>query len=376
MKFRKLFSVLLVILGALSLGLFNQCKPDKKSTPCSPFQATPYSLVIPTGFPDPFIPADNPMSVEGINLGRHLFYEKQFSSDNSLSCGSCHLQDFGFSDIPINATSKGVSGIEGRRNSMPIFNLAWGEFFFWDGRTSSLEEQSLHPIKDPIELENTLEVVITRLKADTLYPPLFKAAFGSEEIDEDRIAKALAQFERTIISAYSRFDTIERLKIGTYTASEERGHEMFTRDVTKGGLIGGDCFHCHGINDTRYLLGAFGKDNQFLNNGLNETHSDIGRMEVTLSPSDEGKFKVPSARNLEFTRPYMHDGSIPTLDSLIEFYNQGGHPNSPNIDPNMKFAGAGRNWTGQQKADLKAFLQTMTDYTLISNPDFSDPFNP
>ena len=362
-----------VILGlVLSVVLLQRCKKDPPDTctSCPPPQVgTPYELEVPDGFPQPFIPADNPMTVEGVELGRHLFYDKRLSDDLTMSCGSCHHQAFAMADTPDKVKSVGIVGDSTRRHAMPIFNLAFQETFFWDGRVSTLEEQSLHPIIDPVELNTTVEKVLSRLEADTAYPDMFEAAFGDKTINADRLAKAIAQFERSIVSANSKFDRVVRLKIESFTPSEQRGFEMYNNET-------GDCFHCHGMAETRFLMGAFGVDNTFLNNGLKADYSaDEGRKEVTGDPGDLGKFKVPSTRNIAFTFPYMHDGSVPDLDSLIEFYNFGGHPGpGNNIDPNMKAAGVGRNWTKQQKEDLAAFLQTMTDFDLLQNPDYSDPF--
>ncbi len=361
----------MVLIGiALAVFATTQCQPDDSPPPSvDPFSATPFDFEIPQGFPEPFIPSDNPMTVEGIKLGRHLFYEKRLSADLTMSCGSCHQQSNAFADFFSEKTSLGVNNTRGRRNAMPLFNLAWQEFFFWDGRARSLEEQSLHPIDDPQELGSDVPTVISRLEKDTAYPAMFAAAFGSEEINKDRLAKALAQFERSIVSYHSKFDSVARLNIGSFTPSQERGRQMFNGEV-------GDCFHCHGEIETQFLMGAFGKDNTFLNNGSDPTFSpDQGRMEVTGDPSDLGKFKVPSVRNVGQTFPFFHDGRIPDIDSLVEFYNFGGHPGpGNNIDPNMKAAGQGRNWSEQQKTDLANYLLTFTDFKFLSDSAYSDPF--
>ncbi len=370
-----------VILGIVILvaGL-SRCKPDPDPEP-PVFRATPYNWVTPQGFPQPNFPADNPMTVEGVDLGQHLFFDKRLSADLTISCSSCHNQAFFFADP--DSISKGVGGLTGRRNAMVLFNLAWQEFFFWDGRTSSLEEQSLHPIVDPVEMATDLPTVVARLEADTAYPNMFRAAFGDTKITKERIAKALAQYERTIISADTKFDRVVRLKMEQFTPEEQRGFEMFSSDFTTSGARGGDCFHCHGAVETGFLLGAFGIDNQFKNNGNKATFpNDKGRMEVTNLPQDEGKFKIPSVRNMEWSFPYMHDGSIaskvvgidPVME-LIEFYNSGIHENSPNLDPNMtKNGGADKKWTQAEKDDLKAFLLTLTDNNLRFDPAFEDPF--
>lgn len=367
-------SLRLGILVALvsSVVILQQCKKDPPDgcTNCPPAEiGTPYNLEVPVGFPQPFIPADNPMTEEGVELGRHLFFEKRLSGDLTMSCGSCHHQGFAFADTPDKIKSVGIEGFSTRRHAMPIFNMAFQEVFFWDGRAMSLESQALMPIEDPVELNTDLPTVIARLEADTVYPDMFKAAFGDNKITAKRIGKAIAQFERTIISSNSKFDRVVRLKSESFTASEQRGFEMYNNEI-------GDCFHCHGMLETQFLMGAFGVDNTFLNNGNKADYSnDEGRKEVTGDAGDLGKFKVPSTRNISFSFPYMHDGSIPNLDSLIEFYNFGGHPGpGNNIDPNMKAAGIGRNWTKQQKEDLAAFLNTLTDFELLTDSAYSDPF--
>jgi cytochrome c peroxidase len=361
----------ITFLTLLSLALLvlavSRCKPDPKgpTTGPPPYQATPFDLEVPQGFPPAIVPPDNPMTVEGVRLGRHLFYEEALSGDNSMSCASCHMQQRAFTDGK--AVSKGIDGIAGRRSAMPLFNLAFEEKFFWDGRSLTLEEQALIPIEDPIELNADLDTVIMRLESRALYQRLFEEAFGSAEVTADRMAKAIAQFERTLISANSKFDKVMRLKDGTqFTPLEDQGRAMYFSEV-------GDCFHCHGAAETSYLMGAFGRDLQFANNGLKMQYQDEGRAEVTGKPSDVGKFKVPSVRNVEFSFPYMHDGSIPNLDSLVGFYNFGGHKH-PNIDPNMKAAGEGRGWTPQQRNALKAFLQTFTDYEFLQDTAYSNPF--
>lgn len=362
----------------LIIGLY-QCKePEVSGEPV--LFGTPQPLEIPKGFPATNIPADNPQTVEGVELGRHLFYDKRLSADLSMSCGSCHAQHRAFSDVTLDATSTGVDGIKGRRNSMALFNLAFQEKFFWDGRAQSLEEQSLHPIEDPLELNVKLETVIARLEADTAYPEMFAAAFGDNKISKKRIGKAIAQFERTMISANSEFDKVKRIsgnidapfiEDASTVGSKNNGWLLF-----KG--IQGDCFHCHSIEkDGAFLGGGFGINNQFRNNGLKMKYrGDLGRQGVTNEPSDFGKFKVPSVRNSERTAPFMHDGSVPSLDSVIRFYSFGGFSNG-NTDPQMDFAGDAkgtRNLSEQQIDDLEEFLKTLTDWEFLEDPRFSDPF--
>lgn len=348
-------------LAALAV-LLQQCKKDDDSTPSIP-GATPYTFVVPQGFPPVEIPANNPMTVEGIRLGRMLFYEKRLSGDNTMACADCHLQDQNFSDF--NQFSTGIDGIEGTMQAMPIMNLAWQEFFFWNGRATSLEQQAIEPVENPIEMHELWPNALAKLQADPAYVSLFTKAFGPGGITRDRATKAIAQFERTLISANSRFD---QWRAGTvqFTPEEELGYQIFNSEQ-------GDCFHCHGDLATGNLFGAYGQL-QFSNNGLDATiEPNSGREAVTGNPADRSKFKIPSLRNIEYSFPYMHDGSIPTLDSIIGFYNFGGHV-TPTTDPNMKAAGIGRSWTPQQKAALKAFLLTLSDPEFLTDTAFASPF--
>lgn len=343
------------------------CKRDKPEQPNGPqpYKPTHYELKVPQGFLKPFENPDNPLTVEGVALGRKLFYEKRLSKDNSMSCGSCHKQEFGFSDAP-NKLSIGVDGLPGLKNSMHIVNLAWLDRFFWDGRETSLEGQAFHPIVDPLELNTTWPEVIEKLELDSEYPELFRKAFGTKGITADRVTKAIAQFERTLVSGNSKFDKVMRGE-ATFTQLEQQGELLFNV------LERGDCFHCHGSTVTGNLFGAFG-DLIFTNNGLDpdETMSP-GLMAVTGRPQDKGKFKIPGLRNVAVTFPYMHDGRFLNLDEVLDFYDMGGHP-SPTIDPNMKAAGTeGRKWSQFERQALLAFMHTLTDEEFLLNPDFSDP---
>jgi cytochrome c peroxidase len=349
---------------------FAGCKPYDPELPGEkPFSATPYDLVIPPLFPPMDIPADNPLTVEGIQLGRYLFWEKKLSADGTQSCGSCHLPEHGFSDP--NQFSVGITGAVGTRQSMALMNLGWAYNYFWDGRAPSLEAQVIEPIINPIEMNNTWENAIDALSADPIYPPMFEAAYGSPEITRDRAAKAMASFLRTMISAESKFD---RERAGSYTFSplEEAGFNLF---LTEGGINpntgqpwgGADCFHCHGP------AGMQMGDYLMHNNGLNsEFSADPGLATLTGNPLDSGKFKTPSLRNIELTSPYMHDGRFATLSEVIAHYNTGGQV-STTIDPFMEAAGGGLFLEEIDELALIAFLKTLTDTAFVHNPAFSDP---
>jgi len=307
---------------------------------------------------DPVIPVDNPQTVEGIALGKKLFFDPILSADGTKSCASCHAPQRAFSDNV--ATSIGIDGNSGTRNAMPLFNLAWNydNQFNWDGSSISLESQAIEPVENPIELHSNWNDVVQRLQSSTDYPELFRLAFNTTTITRELATKALAQFERTLISANSKFDRFT-LGLEELTPQELNGLNLFLTEE------GADCFHCHG-NPNNPLW----TDNDFHNNGLDTSFSDLGLSVITGDPNDDGKFKTPSLRNLAFTAPYMHDGRFATLDDVIDFYSEG-LQNSPTIDPLMKNINQGGvQLTPQEKADLKAFLLSLSDDTFISNPDF------
>ncbi|MFD0964417.1 cytochrome-c peroxidase [Pseudofulvibacter geojedonensis] len=326
------------------------------------YSPTPAPLDIPALFGEkiisPIIPVNNPQTLQGIALGKKLFFDTKLSSDNSVSCATCHLPSASFSDN--SQFSTGVNGALGTRNSMPLFNMAWNydERFFWDGRIFSLEHQAQEPITNTVEMNSAWEDVINKLSLDSEYPTLFQQAFPNEVINQETITKALAQFERTLISANTKFD---RYLLGeeTLTTSELNGFNVFMDEAK------GDCFHCHGSDQNPLWT-----DNAFHNNGLDATFTDLGLATFTGDPNDNGKFKTPSLRNLVFTAPYMHDGRFATIEEVINHYSEG-LQNSPTIDPLMKKVDEGGvQLSAQDKADLKAFLLTLTDTEFINNPNF------
>ena len=328
------------------------------------YTPVPYNLEIPELFANkliaPIIPTNNPLTVEGIALGKKLFFDKKLSKDNTQSCASCHKPEKAFTDD--SRFSDGINGQFGTRNSMPLFNLAWNfdERFTWDGKELSLERQALEPVKNPIEMHSNWTEVAQKLQADVEYPTLFQQAFGTTKIDSTLVTKAIAQFERTLISGNSKFDKYLRGEV-QLTVNELNGFNVFMDEAR------GDCFHCHGSNNNPLWT-----DNKFHNNGLDATFTDLGLGAVTGDPNDNGKFKSPSLRNLEFTAPYMHDGRFATLEEVIEHYSTG-LKNSATIDPLMKKVNQGGvNLSTQDKADLKAFLLTLSDFDFINNPNFRE----
>jgi cytochrome c peroxidase len=326
------------------------------------YTATSYNLKIPILFSDklipPIIPVNNPLTLEGIALGKELFFDPLLSGDETQSCASCHSPQKSFTDQQ--KFSTGVAGNLGSRNAMPLFNLAWNfdERFAWDGKEFGLEKQALEPVSNPLEMHSDWKKVGNKLEANSRYKDLFLQAFGSSKIDSTSITRAIAQFERTLISGNAKFDKYLRGET-SLSAEEQDGFAVFM-DESKG-----DCFHCHGSNNNPLWT-----DNKFHNNGLDSTFNDLGLGGVTGDPNDNGKFKSPSIRNLDFTAPYMHDGRFATLEEVINHYSEG-LKRSPTIDPLMKKVNEGGiQLSPQEKTNLKAFLQTLSDYEFVRNTDF------
>jgi cytochrome c peroxidase len=313
--------------------------------------AKPYRLTISAFFPRPALPADNPLTEQGVALGRRLFFNRQLSINNSQSCSSCHNPFTAFADKTY--VSIGAEGQKGTRNAMPLFNLAWKSSFFWDGRAATLREQVLLPIQNPIEMHETLTNVAAKLNADKEYPALFAGAFGHSEITADRIARALEQFLLAQVSFDSKFDGVVSSS-AKFTPEEQRGFELFHREYDPvHGQFGADCFHCHG--------GPLFQSQTFANNGLDASFSDVGRFAATGRVGDQGEFAVPSLRNVEVTAPYMHDGRFKTLEEVVAHYCTG-MKRSATLDPNLaKHPDGGVPLTQADQRALVAFLKTLTD---------------
>jgi len=311
--------------------------------------AKPTAIILPPGetlhsftfsraFPMPQLPGDNPLTDEGIALGEKLFHDKRLSINNTQSCADCHDAKHAFSDPK--RFSIGAEGGVGVRHAMPLFNLAWKQSFFWDGRAPTLRQQVLEPIQNPVEMHETLEVVEKKIG-----------------LSRDRIARVLEQYLLTLVSQETKFD---RVMQGTepFTPAEQRGFELFhTEYDPRREQFGADCFHCHG--------GPLFQSMAFANNGLDAVPRDLGRFDVTKKDGDKGKFAVPSLRNIALTAPYMHDGRFATLDEVIAHYDHG-LQRSDTLDPNLaKHPAKGLGLSDEDKSALIAFLRTLTDETLL-----------
>ncbi|WP_375436637.1 cytochrome-c peroxidase [uncultured Hymenobacter sp.] len=325
------------------------------------------------------LPADNTLTVEGVDLGRKLFYEVRLSRDNSMSCGSCHQQSKAFTDGRTRAV--GVDGVAHQRNTMSLVNLLWEPNLNWDGSVNTFEKQARIPIENPIELHQSLVDGVRKLQQTTLYPPLFAGAFGSAAITEENVLKALAQFERTLISSNSRYEKSLLPGGVRLTADERAGRVLFFNHPGEGGNIlarGGSCDHCHNGNNFLFTSTNFtapGGLTQYFNNGLTSS-TDLGRFGVTGLAADQGKFRVPTLRNIALTAPYMHDGRFQTLEEVVDHYNE--HINTTTVEPILLLSntpgGTKLNLTATEKRQLVAFLRTLTDSTFIQDPRFSNPF--
>lgn len=320
-------------------------------------------------------PADNPITNEGATLGRVLFYDTNLSANGTVSCASCHQQSKGFSDDAV--LSIGFEGGLTGRHSMTLINARFYERgrFFWDERAETLEDQVLMPFQDPVEMGMTLEQVVAAVEEQSFYPELFQAAFGSEEVTTERIARALAQFVRSIVSTASKYDEGRALSdspgapFPNFTAEENLGKDLFFQPIPNGG---GACFGCH---TTEAFISA---DPGPQNNGLDaESTTDLGAGEVFDNPIFEGRFKTTSLRNIELTAPYMHDGRFATLEEVVEHYNSG-IQDHPTLSPALTDANGDPvqlNFSAEEKAALVVFLRTLTDESVSTEEKWSDPFN-
>lgn len=301
-------------------------------------------------------PADNPATVAGVELGRRLFYDNRLSGNHTISCATCHTQSESFSDF--RPFSPGIRGRTGSRNAMAIVNLAYAKSLFWDGRSPSLEAQAHDPVVDKVEMAAKWETVAQRINDQPSYRKAFYKAFGSAIADSTLIVKALAQFERTMLSFNSPFDKyFYEGKTDALSASAQRGLSIFNGKA-----------HCNDCHSDVLLT-----DNQMRNNGLDAVPEDIGFENVTGKASDRGKFRVPTLRNIGVSAPYMHDSRFFTLTEVVAFYNGEVKAASPNLDEHMTPFVNGLGLSEGEKKDLIAFLESLTDVTFLTNKAFKQP---
>jgi cytochrome c peroxidase len=325
----------------------------------------PYILDLPDVLKNIPIPADNPLTYDGISLGQHLFYDPILSKDSTISCSSCHHPEKAFTDGA--AFSTGIYGQQTPRSSMSVVNAAYYTAgLFWDGRALSLEDLSLQPVENELEMHELWPDVVQKLKKHPEYPTMFRKAFGiqaTEDITRDYTVMAISQFMRIIISGNSKFDKF-REGLAIFDEEERDGMDIFFDANFL--LPDGECGHCH--NTPLFTT------NEYFNNGIENVESlndfaDPGLGAVSGIPFDNGKFRAPTLRNIVLTAPYMHDGRFETLEEVLDHYNEGTHPadNTPEIIRNLEL-------TEVQKSSIIKFLHTLTDTSYLENPLIRNPF--
>ena len=304
----------------------------------------------PANFPAPaYVLASNPVTEEGFELGKALFNDPMLSRDNTISCAECHNQSYAFTHHG-HDVSHGVDNRVGTRNAPAVQNMAWQKEFFWDGGVGDLDLFSVAPIENPLEMDENLGNVLTKLRSTQKYPVLFHKAYGSTEITSQKFLKALSQFMLSLVSANSRYDKYARKEGGILNSEELAGLSLFQQK----------CSSCH--------AGDLFTDQSYRNNGLNiQGSKDEGRFRITERVEDRFKFKVPSLRNVEMTAPYMHDGRFYTLEEVLHHYASGVQQ-TPNVDASLK---NGIPLTAEEQAKIVAFLKTLTDREFLTNPKFA-----
>lgn len=338
-------------LGVVFVACFScllSCSEATIENTVSQLRMTPYDLHIPNGFDPPTIPEDNALTEERVALGKLLFHDNRFSSDGALSCSSCHQQAKGFADN--RAVSPGTEGRLGFRNAPTLSNVAYRTSLLMEGGVPNLELQVLAPLDDVNEFDKSLVVLAEELQQDEQVNAMSQLAYG-RDVDPFVITRALAAFERTLISGYSKYDEYLNGDHLMLTEAEQEGMKLFFSEET-------NCSTCH--------AGALFTDESFRNIGLYEKYEDKGRERITADSLDNGKFKVPTLRNIELTAPYMHDGSVETLEEVVAHFTSGGlnHPVKDSLIQPLPL-------TEQDQSNLVAFLKTLTDRKFVTNAAFA-----
>lgn len=344
---KKLFTIAGFIAVTATVVQMNSCKKND-----SVQQNNSLTFSVPAGFPKPQYNFDNnPLTKDGFELGRKLFYDGRLSKDGNFPCSSCHQQFAAFATFD-HDFSHGFNNQFTTRNAPGLFNLAWQTAFQWDGGVNNLEVQPLAPITAPNEMAEDINNVLGKLKADNIYPGMFKAAFGNDEITSQKMLKALAQFMVMLVSADSKYDKVKKGQT-SFTVAEASGYASFQAK----------CASCHAE--------PLFTDLSYRNNGLtlHPTLKDYGRMRITDKSEDSLKFKVPSLRNVALTFSYMHDGRFYTFDQVLNHYATG-IVQSPTLDPSLK---NGITFSIEERTNIKAFLRTLTDSTFTNDKRFAQP---
>lgn len=336
-KYKPIFVLVIAV-------LFFSCKKESKTLNDINL---PYQFRIPEPIPFPDIPEDNPLTIEKVALGKKLFFDPILSKDSTIACATCHKPSLGFADFT--STSKGVFDSVGFRNAIGLTNVAYSNIFFWDGGVPTLELQAIAPIVSPFEMQETIENVLVKLNKHKEFSGGFQKVFG-RKADQRALIQAIASFERTLISFNSRFDKEKYFGQSALTDEERKGRDLFFSNKT-------NCFSCHSLPNFT--------NQGFANNGLYDDYEDLGRRRVTVRFSDDAIFKIPTLRNIERSAPYMHDGSLKTLEEVVEHYNSGGsnHFNKSELIRPLQL-------NEQEKKQLVAFLKALTDEEFLNNPEF------
>ena len=341
--------IIIIIVCCLTFAGSNIILSCNKSDSVKRIPTTPVTFTIPAGFPATVYDFnENPVTEEGFALGRKLFHDNQLSAHADVTCASCHQQHAAYTTFD-HDLGHGTNHQHTRRNVPVLFNMAWQQEFEWDGRTKKLIDQPMACMTAPEKMGETAEIVAQKLKADTSYRRMFTEAFGDDNINGERMAKALTQFVVMLVSANSKYDMV-KAGTATFNASEQNGYDLFK---TK-------CSSCHAE--------PLFTDLSYRNNGIGTTpfHIDFGRLEVTGNPSDSLKFKVPTLRNIALTGYFAHDGRYIAIGQLLDHYSSQ-IPPSPTLDPSLQ---NGIALTPLEKFYIEEFLNTLTDSVLISDPHF------
>lgn len=340
--------LLFIFIGLILLSLA-ACRPDPD---LDAKMGPSYEFIVPTGWPAPHYNFEaNKLTKDGFELGRKIFYDPRLSRNSTVSCGSCHQQFAAFAQLD-HPVSHGVDNALGTRNSPALFNINWHTSFFWDGGVNHIEVFPLNPIQNPVEMDETVQNITDKLSADAQYKTMFRLAFGSEEVTTQRIFKALAQFMGLMVSSNSKYDKWMRGEGGTVLSPAEMdGLKVFQNN----------CASCH--KEPLFT------DYSYRNNGLKPSSlNDSGRMMITMDPGDMYRFKVPSLRNLRYSRPYMHDGRLETLEAVLNHYATG-IEHTATLDPALQ---NGIPLTNKEQADLLQFLNTLNDEEFIKDTRFAE----
>lgn len=337
------------------LVLFSACNPNDNTNTTDIIKPDTLPFAVPANFPEPVYRfTNNKYSEEGFQLGRMLFYEPILSRDSTTSCATCHKSYAAMTD-PTHPIAHGIDHLSGTRNAPPIFNVIWQKAFFWDGGVVHIETQPIGPLTNPVEMDIQLAEVVRRLNQSSFYKPKFQSVFKKDTVDSQQILYAFTQFMGAIVSGNSRYDKYAR----------KEGEQLSETELAGLALVKNKCGGCH---NTELFT-----DQSYRNNGLDATFVDVGRQRISLDNNDLGKFRVPTLRNLSYTKPYMHDGRFNKISEVLDHYAAGVQV-SATLDPLLQQNGVlGIPLTNDEKTQITAFLKTLDDSDLVKNKRYTQP---